>query len=190
MSTNSGHDLLMRAGALKGQLLDFVWHTPRIARHLDKALARACGDGVLEDEQLINTIDRFVLQDRPKGKTVVEHFCDRRRDLSDADRTLLLSWRDVVEGVFEIKRRGVDGSLETRNVIDELPYRILSNRGPGVLAVARRGGYLLARVVPLGGEDWMLSGACSLLPPGRRGPVRRAAADQAKRHPQLALRST
>lgn len=190
MSTASS-DLLRQAGDLKGQLVAFAQQTPRISKQLNKALARQFDDVVLEDEaDLINAIDRFVLQERlPDGKTALEHFCNRRRALSDADRRLLLGWRDVVEGVFEIDGRSSDGGLETRNVIDELPYRILSNRGPGVLAAARRKRYLLARVVPLGGDDWMLSGVCSLLSRAHRRQLLRVAADLAMRYPHLALRN-
>jgi hypothetical protein len=39
-----------------------------------------------------------------KGRTVVEQFADAHADLTEAEREMLLGWRDVVQGPFEVRR--------------------------------------------------------------------------------------
>jgi hypothetical protein len=69
---------------------------------------------------------------------------------------MLLGWREVVEGIFRVQRRDRD-ALVAVNLVDELTYRVRSNRGPAALASMRRGMFLIARLVPIG-EEWLLSG--------------------------------
>jgi len=184
--------LLERAAVLKGELVAFGEQSPRMAKHLRRELDRRLVEhDVAVQDELINTVDRFLLQRRlPDGRTPLAHFCEARRDLSAADRGLLNGWHDVVEGIFEVERRADgDGAVETHNVIDEMTYRIVSNVGPAMLTGARRREFLLARVVPLGDGHWMLSGTCSILPRAARPRLLRAAAQQAMSQPELALRN-
>src|SRR6266508_3816956 len=68
--------------------------------------ARTWCAAAVDEEQFINSLDWFVLQHRlPDGQTVVERFVAARQDLSDEERAMLLGWRDVVEGIFEVQRR-------------------------------------------------------------------------------------
>jgi hypothetical protein len=48
-------------------------------------------------------------------------------------------------------------------LVDELPYRIHANVGPGIFDRMPTGSYLIARVVPVGG-DWLISGMPAILP--------------------------
>ena len=53
--------------------------------------------------------DHFILQRRlTDGRTVVDHFVSAHPHLPEADRQMLLGWRDVVEGIFEIRKRKGD----------------------------------------------------------------------------------
>jgi hypothetical protein len=45
---------------------------------------------------------------------VVEVFATEHPELADDDRALLLGWREVVEGVFEIRERAGDAIIATR----------------------------------------------------------------------------
>ena len=64
---------------------------------------------------------------------------------------MLLGWRDVLEGLFEIGMR--DGpALRVVNLIDEMAYRVRSNVGPSVFDAMRRGDFMAARLVPIGDE--------------------------------------
>ena len=79
-------------------------------------------------------IDHFILQrPLPGGRTVVETFVSAHPELGKADRQMLLGWRDVVEGVFEIRERDGEAIIAV-NLIDELTYRVYSNVGPVGLA--------------------------------------------------------
>ena len=69
---------------------------------------------------------------------------------------MVLGWRDVVQGPFEVQRR--DGpALVVVNLVDELSYRVRSNMGPAVFRRMPPRSFLIARLVPVG-DEWMLSG--------------------------------
>ncbi len=185
MSASSG--LVRRSGDVKGELVDFAQGS-RFARSFRQALKeRFAGAAAVDEEQFINFLDWFVLQHRlPDGRTVVERFVAARPDLSDEERAMLLGWRDVVEGIFEVQRR--DGeALVTVNLVDELPYRVRSNLGPAVFSRMPRRSFLVTRLVPIG-DEWLLSGATSVLPAASSAEARRVAAEIAVRHPALAFR--
>jgi hypothetical protein len=100
---------------------------------------------------------------------------------------MLLGWRDVVEGVFEIRERDGDAIIAA-NLVDELTYRIRSNAGPGALAPMRPGCFMTARIVPAGGA-WMLSGTQRLFAASERAAMLRVAAELATVHPRLVFRT-
>ena len=100
--------------------------SPRLERSLAAAVLEA-GLEEIDEGDAISTIDRFTLQYRlPDGQTVVDRFVASRPDLEAADREMLLSWRDPVEGIFEI--RGQDGdAIILLNLLDDMEYRTYSN---------------------------------------------------------------
>ena len=79
----------------------------------------------------------------------METFVSAHPELADADRQMLLGWRDVVEGVFEIRERDGEAIIAV-NLIDELTYR--ARRGspprPGRLPAVRRRGMSRTIVKP------------------------------------------
>ena len=66
--------------------------------------------------------DCFVLEHRlVNGRTVVEQFVDARPDLPAGEREMVLGWRDVVQGPFEVQRK--DGpALVVASLVDDLTY--------------------------------------------------------------------
>jgi hypothetical protein len=141
-----------------------------------------------DEQQWITFLDYFALQHRlPNGKTVVEQFVAARPDLPEAERDLLLGWRDVVEGVFEVKGRDGD-ALVVENLVDDLTYRVRSNMGPAVFRRMPRRSFLITRLVPIG-ADWLISGMTNVLPASQRTLVYQAAADVALRQPALTFRN-
>jgi hypothetical protein len=181
-------DLLDRARDLKGDLLAFA-RGPRFSKAFRKEVTERFGRIVVADEdELIDFMDWFVLQHRrPSGRTVVEEFVAARTDLPDAEGRLLLGWRDVVEGVFEIGKR--DGpALLVFNLIDELTYRVRSNMGPSIFESMPRGDFMVARLVPIG-EEWMLSGAQHLFRGSARMAMLETAAKMSLKHPRLVFRN-
>ena len=63
-------------------------------------------DPILDEGELANLLDWFILQERlPDGHTPLEHFVAEHPELTEEEHTMLLAWHDVVEGVFEVKKR-------------------------------------------------------------------------------------
>jgi len=175
--------LLDRCSDLKRQLVGFA-RSGRFSRLLDQALRAGSGGDVDE----INIIDHFILQrPLPGGGTVVETFISAHPELAEADRQMLLGWREVVEGVFEIRERDGEAIIAV-NLIDDLTYRVYSNAGLAALAPMAPGCFVIGRIVPIG-VGWMLSGAQHTLNESQRAGALMVAADLAARHPRLVFRN-
>ena len=145
----------------------------------------------LDEADAISTIDRFTLQYRlPDGRTVVDRFVASRPDLTAADREMLLGWRDPVEGIFEIGRRDGDAII-LLNLIDDLEYRTYSNMGPAAFRPLPRGGFVLARLVPIRPVPgaWLVSGTMSSYRKSGAAQIAQAAMELATRRPELVFRN-
>lgn len=180
--------LFERAGDLKGELVAFS-QQPRYARAASRFLAEY-GDGMeaLDDQRLMLLWDCFVLEHQlPNGRTVVEQFVDAHPQLPVQEREMVLGWRDVVQGPFEVQRR--DGSaLVVVSLVDELSYRVRSNMGPEVFRQMPRRSFLIARLVPVG-DEWMLSGPTNVLRPAQQDVAYKLALDMALRTPEAVFRN-
>jgi hypothetical protein len=183
-----GEDLVERAGELKRQLVEFS-QQPRYDRAFRAMLAAQGADADVEDEsRAILLWDSFLLEHRLRdGRTVVEQFVDARPDLSPQDRQMLLGWRDVVSGVFEVERRDRD-ALTLVNFVDDLTYRTRSTAGRSVFRRTPKRSFLLARLVAVG-DEWVFSGPMSVLRPAEREVAVQLALDMSLRSPEAALRN-
>jgi hypothetical protein len=180
-------DLVARSGDLKRELLEYA-QQPRYHQAFREALLSQDPSVVADEQKLTMFMDHFVLQHRLRnGKTVVEQFVAARPDLPEAERELLLGWRDVVEGIFEVHHRAGD-ALVVDNLIDDLTYRVRSNMGPAVFRRMPRHSFLITRLVPIGPE-WLISGATGVFPASERAHIYRIAADFALRQPALMFRN-
>ena len=181
-------DLVERAGHLKPMLVNFAM-SPRFDRELSAVIARDFPGGVVTDESLFSMVlDHFVLQHRlPSGGTVVEAFIAAHPELTDAERGMLLGWRDVVEGIFEVTGKDRD-ALVLFNFLDELTYRARSNLGRRAFRPLKRGMIVVGRLVRAG-EDWMVSGNPAAFPASARNQMLAAAAEQALRNPEAVFRN-
>lgn len=110
-----------------------------------------------------------------------------RPDLPETERAMLLGWRNVVEGIFEVERHDGDTAIMV-NLVDELTYRVRSNVGPQLFKQLVPETILWARVVPLG-NDWLLSGALNSAAPEGRREMCRAAAELANTCPAAVFRN-
>src|SRR3954469_13342068 len=137
-------DLLERSVELKHDVIEFVMQ-PRFDRPIARAIEQRFGPVLeLEEAKFLGFLDWFIMQYQlPGGRTAVEQFVDAHPKLSEADRKLLLGWRDVVEGIFEVKGREGDALL-IFNLLDELTYRVYSNAGPAVFGAMRPGSFIYA----------------------------------------------
>jgi hypothetical protein len=174
--------LLDRAGELKREQVAFS-QQPRYDRAFSEVLAQhGDGSGVLDEHRLMALWDYFVLEHRlHNGRTVVEQFVDAHADLSRQEQEMLLGWRDVVQGPFEVRRR--DGpALIVVNLVDDLTYRVRSNMGTSVFRQMPCRSFLITRLIPVG-EEWMLSGPTSVLRPVERDVASRLAFEMSLRTP-------
>ncbi|MFI9270140.1 hypothetical protein ACIGXM_05420 [Kitasatospora sp. NPDC052896] len=185
-------ELTERCAELKGELVAFA-QSARFDRWLTPLLLEAAGpERRLDETDAIRITDHFILRYRlPDGATVVDRFVAGRRDLSEADREMLLGWRDPVEGIFEICRKDGD-AVVLLNLVDDLEYRTYSNVGRAAFRGVSKGGFLLACLVPLVPTDeaWLVSGAMSYYPKSSSSEIARAAVQLAAGQPELVFRNT
>jgi hypothetical protein len=119
--------LIERSADLKRDLVQFL-HGPRFERPLAAALLEAADPEAELDET--GAIDWFAAAPPAGGETVVDRFVASLPDL-EADREMLLSWRDPVEGIFEIRSRDGDAII-LLNLLDDLEYPTSRTQsGPG-----------------------------------------------------------
>jgi Domain of unknown function (DUF6398) len=179
--------LLEHCSDLKGRLVAFA-RSRRFSRQFGQALSAGSRGKAVDESELINIIDHFILQrPLPGGRTVVETFVSEHPELAEADRQMLLGWRDVVEGVFEIRERDGEAIIAV-NLIDELTYRVYSNAGLAALTPMKPGCFMIARVVPID-TGWMLSGTQQTFGASQRAGVLQVAAELAAGHPRLVFRN-
>src|SRR4051812_49174269 len=180
--------LLRRAGDLKGELVAFS-QQPRYDRAASTFLAEYGNSLEDADEQRWMLLwDCFVLEHRlANGRTVVEQFVDARPDLPEAEREMVLGWRDVVQGPFEVQRK--DGpALVVEGLVDDLTYRVRSNMGPAVFKQMPRRSFIIARLVAVG-DEWMLSGPVQVLRATERDFAYQLALDMSLRTPEAVFRN-
>jgi hypothetical protein len=185
-------DLIARAADLKGELVAFA-QSPQFARRLDTLLVDAADRrGHLDEAAAVLAIDHFALQYRLSGgRAVVERFVSQRQPrLSDDERAMVLGWRDVVEGCFEVRRLDGD-AVELHNLVDDLVYRVYSNMGRSVFAALREGMFVMGRIVPVhpATDAWLVSGHFATFPKSARREIVQTVAQQVTAHPELSSRN-
>lgn len=181
-------DLVERAGELKKMLVDFAM-SPRFDQHLSAVIAREFPFGVVTDEaEFASVLDHFALQHRlPAGGTVVEAFVAAHPELADAERDMLLGWRDVVEGIFEVTGKASD-AVVLSNFIDELTYRTRSNMGRRAFRPLKKHMIIVGRLVRAV-DNWLVSGHLATFPASARDEMLTVAAEQAMRNPEAVFRN-
>ncbi len=185
-------DLIARAADLKGELVGFA-QSSRFARRLDALLVEAADrHGYLDEGTAVLVIDHFALQYRlPGGRTVVERFVAHRRPRLCADeQRMMLGWRDVVEGCFEV--RGFDGeAVDLHNLLDDVVYRVYSNMGRRAFSKLRTGMFVAGRLVPVhpATDAWLVSGHFAAFGKSARRQIAQVALHQLTAHPELLRRN-
>ncbi len=182
-------DLLERAGELKGELVGFA-----LSARFDDALGgriwETFRDGIVDDEGMLHAvIEDFIFNHRlAGGDLVVEKFVAERKDLLQEDRTLLLGWRDRVQGIFEVQQSyGADGVIAF-NHVDELTYQVRSNMGPQGVEPLTPGTVVIAGIVPVG-DDWMISGTPMAFPSDQAEHVLAGLPDLIMNNPKAVFRN-
>src|SRR5258708_26724145 len=99
---------------------------------------------------------------------------------------MLLGWRDVVEGTFDITDKERD-ALVLFNLVDELTYRARSNLGRRAFKPLKKGMILVGRLVRAG-DDWMVSGNPAAFPASARDQMLAAVAEYPMPSPEAVFR--
>jgi hypothetical protein len=163
--------------------------SPPFDRELSAVIEQNFPGGVVTDESVFSMVlDHFALQHRlSSGNTVVEAFIAAHPELTAGERDMLLGWRDVIEGIFEVIGKDRD-ALVLFNFLDELSYRARSNLGRRAFKPLKKGMIVVGRLVRAG-EDWMVSGNPAAFPASARDQMLAAAAEQAMRNPEAVFRN-
>ncbi|MFJ8364418.1 hypothetical protein [Streptomyces sp. NPDC093984] len=184
-------DLIERSAELKEQLVAFG-QSSRFDRWLTPLLLEVAGpERQLDEGDAIRIVDHFILRYRlPDGSTVVDRFVAGRKDLTAADRDMLLGWRDPVEGIFEIQRMETD-AVVLLNLVDDLEYRTYSNIGRAAFRGVSKGDFLHTCLVPVHSADgaWLVSGVMSSYPKSSATEIAQAALQLATSRPELVFRN-
>lgn len=182
-------DLLARAAELKPELLEFAV-SGRFTRELGLVYGRFFPDGVITDEATSAlALDHFALEYRlPGGDLLIDRFVAEHPELHEAERAMVLGWKDVVEGVFEV--RTVAGpAIILFNMIDELTYTAHSDLGEAAFDVLDPGMFMVGRLIPVTLDDWMISATPAVYTAELRPRLVRAAAEAALRDPARVFRN-
>ncbi|GAA0933320.1 hypothetical protein [Nonomuraea longicatena] len=181
-------ELLARARELKPDLVHYATEG-RFARELTAVLDRFYADGPAGDEATaFLPIDYFAHQHRlAGGDTIIDRYLGDHPGLGADDRRLLRSWKEVVEGVFEVTGRH-GPSVRLFNLVDELTYRAYSNLGDHAFEPLSKGMYVVGRLIPLG-PDWLISATPSVHTEQARDTLVPVAAHVALDNPAYAFRN-
>jgi hypothetical protein len=180
------------SGELKRQLVAFAesarfdrWREPELARAADASDGAAPRKG---SSRWVSAMDDFIMTFRfADGTGVIDRFLAARgKDLRKSGRRMLESWRDPVDGIFELRGRTSDsGTLF--NLLDELEYRVYSSAD--FAGIGADGDFILARLVPLTADAWLVSGAMSPFPRAHARVVAELALEWLASRPLLAFRN-
>jgi hypothetical protein len=173
--------LLERCGDLKGELVAFAT-SDRFDTALAELIFDEFPDGVVDDELSFGlTLDGFIHTHRLAGGTsLIESF-------TDADRALLRSWLENVQGTFEIVEMADDGFVAF-NHIDELTYRVRSNMGAAGVSALSPGMIVIGRIVPVA-DFWMISGPMASFPADQADEVLAGVPQLQASHPEAVFRN-
>jgi hypothetical protein len=123
------------------------------------------------------------------GLPEIDRFLAARRDLSRADREMLLGWaEDAVRGVFEVRALPASKAAQVivLNLVDDLEYRVY-----GLAEAPAPGSFVTGTLLPLTEDDeaWLASGTETFHPGADARQVARLGIDMATREPELVFRN-
>ncbi len=147
-----------------------------------------------DDGQLARLVERAaalrrVVAGEAGGLAAIGRILGSRRDLTRADREMLLGWQDdAVRGVFEVRAAAVTAGRPavTASLVDDLEYRVY-----GLSARLAAGMFLSGTLLPVtaDGTAWLTSGTETAHPASAAPQVARLAIDMATREPDLVFRN-
>ena len=152
---------LERANELRQALIDWVYDAPgEVAVALETYAAENGGDRY--DIKLQNLmVNTFLSEGRVGKQSPIEIFVEQSK-LSQSDRTLLAQWQRSFTGLFEIMAM-LPGGFDGMNWLTAKHYTVFPiDIAEDELKRLQPGEIILARIMPLNQEEWMLPSPCIL----------------------------
>jgi hypothetical protein len=182
--------LVDRTRELKRALIDYA-ENKRFDRYLQPIATRASETRDPRQRQAawISGLDDFVMTFKfPDGATLIDRFLGTRKELDEADRRLLESWRDSFESVFEVADKD-GGRVTLLNLLDDQRYVAYAPTGAEGLRTVSEGDFVLVRLAPLTIGDWTISGLLSGAPKSDQKRMVKIALQLASTAPGSAFRN-
>jgi len=141
---------LNRLGDIKSTLINFS-RGPEFKEDFEIACKTRFGKKKRpkDEGEWINFQDWFVLEcELMSGGTIIDRFLETYPDeIGRGVRELINGWKQVIEGLFEIKDRIKNGYL-VKNLINEREYSVYSTNISEPLSNVHGGDFLVGRIVP------------------------------------------
>ncbi|RLC00205.1 MAG: hypothetical protein DRH90_18935 [Deltaproteobacteria bacterium] len=156
---------LARLGDIKGTLINFS-RGPEFKEDFEMARKSRFGKEKKPKDkgEWINFQDWFILESElMSGETIIDRFLETYQDEMSRDvRELIKGWKQVIEGLFEIKDRLKNGYL-VKNLINERVYEAFATNISEPLIDLFKGDFFIGRIVSARGVH-IFSGAFSPIP--------------------------
>lgn len=179
--------LLERAVELKESLVAYAT-TPGFARRLTQAMASVSGSETGQQGAWAEAIEALLYEPADGREPLLDRYLRTNRNIDAQDRLVYEDWRNNnVYGAFRVNARRGAG-LTLLNVIDEMEYRSYVTVGAEAISTIKPGGYVLTRLVPVGGI-WTISGNMQIFGPKDLPTVRELARSLLEHFPSLAFRN-
>ncbi|MDO9529813.1 MAG: hypothetical protein Q7J27_11755 [Syntrophales bacterium] len=186
---------LERIGDIKGALIEFAM-SPEFKENFNKAnleyFKEAKNPGDMETEELVSFLDWYILEWKSEFEdTFSDRFVATHGDLMSRDvREMILGWRDVIDGIFEVKGKRPHG-YHMKNLINEREYVVYPTVSMAEASSFEIGDFINARVAPIG-DFHTFSGIVTKIPcdgsDKERGYIYRIALETQILHPRKAFK--
>lgn len=185
-------DTLMRMGDIKGALINFSRRS-EFREDFESALIERFGKPERPDSrgEWIDFQDRFTLEHNlERGGTIPERFVKHYKGVISNDvRELVLGWRNVIEGLFEVKGR-YNNRLLMKSLINERDYEVFPTASMDDFQIDP-GDFITARIVPAKGFHIFSGAVVTTESDGSedfRAKMYKMAVDFQMKHPRLAFK--
>ena len=186
---------LERIGDIKGALIEFA-RNPEFEEDFNMAkleyFKEAKNPGDMEKEEWISFLDWYTLEWQSEFEnTFPDRFVETHGDLMSRDvREMILGWRGVIDGIFEVKGQRSD-EYHMKNLINEREYVVYPTASMADASSFEIGDFINARITPVG-DFHTFSGVVAKIPcdgsDKERGDIYRLAFETQTRYPRKAFK--
>ncbi|RLB95672.1 MAG: hypothetical protein DRH90_25310 [Deltaproteobacteria bacterium] len=156
---------LNRLGDIKSTLINFS-RSPEFKEDFEMARKSRFGKKKRpkNEGEWINFQDWFVLEcELMSGGTIIDRYFETYQDKMRRDvQELINGWKQVIEGLFEIKDR-IENGYFVKNLINERAYKVYPTNVSEPLIELHKGDFFIGRIVPARGVH-IFSGAFTPIP--------------------------